>query len=122
MEKIVYPELSYKITGLLFQIHSKLGRFRKEKYYSDFLEAKLKERGIKYEREKLIPTQEKRSADRVDFYIEDKILIDIKYKKFITKEDYYQMTNYLKALDLKLGLIVNFWNTYLKPKRVINLH
>jgi len=122
MEKIVYPELSYKITGLLFQVHNQLGRFRKEKYYADLLEVKLKEKGTKYEREKLLPSNNKRSADKVDFCIENKILIEIKAKKFITKEDYFQMANYLKALNLRLGLIVNFRNTYLKPKRVINLH
>ncbi len=111
MSKIVYSKLSYTITGLLFEAHNKLGRFRKEKYYSDFLEVKLKEVGIKYEREKLLPSKEKRSADRVDFCIENKILVDIKAKKFITKEDYFQMINYLKALNLKLGLIVNFRST-----------
>lgn len=121
MEKVVYPKLSYRITGLLFQVHNELGRFRKEKYYADFLEVKLKEAGIRYEREKMLPAQNKGKGDRVDFNIEDKILIDIKAKKFITKDDYFQMMNYLKGLNLKLGLIVNFRNTYLKPKRVIKL-
>ena len=120
--KIIYPKLSYKITGLLFQIHNELGRFRKEKYYCDSFENKLNEVKAVYEREKLLPFKEKRNADRVDFCIENTILIDVKAKKFITKEDYFQMMNYLKALDLKLGLIVNFRNTYLKPRRVVNLH
>ena len=121
LTQIIYPELSYKITGFLFQVHNELGRFRKEKYYGDLLEIKLKNDGILYEREKLISSNDKRKADRADFYVENKVLIDLKDKKFITKEDYFQMINYLKALKLKLGLIVNFRNTYLKPKRVVNL-
>jgi len=56
----------------------------------------------------------------VDFIIENKIIIDIKAKKFITKEDYYQMLRYLKGANLELGIIYNFRNTYLKPKRVLN--
>lgn len=121
MEKVIYSKLSYIITGLLFQVHNELGRFRKEKYYGDLLESKLKVKGIEHEREKLLPSKDKRNADKVDFCIGNKVLIDIKAKKFITKEDYFQMTNYLKALNFKLGLIVNFRNTYLKPRRVINL-
>ena len=57
----------------------------------------------------------------VDFIIDGKILIDLKAKRFITKEDYYQMLRYLKSSGLKLGLVVNFRGTYLKPKRIINL-
>lgn len=121
MKKLIYPELSYKITGLLFRVHNELGRFRKEKYYADLLEDKLKKLEIKYEREKPLSSKEKQKADRVDFCIDNKILVDIKAKKFITKEDYFQMLNYLKGLNLKLGFIVNFRNTYLRPKRIINL-
>ncbi|MBM3251051.1 MAG: GxxExxY protein [Candidatus Nealsonbacteria bacterium] len=122
MTKLIYPDLSYKITGLLFQVHNKLGRFRKEKYYCNYFENMLKVSELNYEREKSILLENQRNADRVDFCIEGKILIDFKNKKFITKTDYFQMINYLKALNLKLGLIVNFRNTYLKPKRVVNLH
>ena len=39
---------------------------------------------------------------------------------FITKEDYFQTQRYLQAANIKLGLIVNFRSTFLKPKRVIN--
>jgi GxxExxY protein len=55
-----------------------------------------------------------------DFLIENKIIIDFKAKKFIIKEDYYQMLRYLEIANLPLGIIVNFRNTYLKPKRIIN--
>lgn len=122
---LIYPELSYELTGILFGIHNELGRFRRERQYGDLLEIKLKEAGLNYEHEKeLILDQgtDKRISDKVDFCVENKILIDLKAKKFITKEDYYQMLRYLKAAKLKLGLIVNFRNTYLKPKRVINTY
>jgi hypothetical protein len=41
-------------------------------------------------------------------------------KEIVTKEDYYQMQRYLKCANLKLGIIINFRDTYLKPKRIIN--
>ena len=49
----------------------------------------------------------------------NKIVLDAKAKKFITKEDYFQMMRYLRIANIKLGLIVNFRNTFLKPKRVL---
>lgn len=121
---IIYKDFSYELTGVLFNVHNELGRFCRERQYGDLLENKLKENKIKYEREKDLPltSDDKRVSNKVDFCIEDKILLDLKAKKFITKDDYYQMLRYLKASDLKLGLIVNFRNTYLKPKRVINIH
>jgi len=48
------------------------------------------------------------------------LLLDIKSKPFITKEDYYQMRRYLKLCNLELGLIVNFRNKFLAPKRILN--
>jgi len=59
-------------------------------------------------------------GNKVDFYIEDLIIVDFKAKKFITKEDYIQMLRYLESANLQLGIIYNFRNTYLKPKRIIN--
>lgn len=122
-DKVIYPELSYKLTGLMFGAHNELGRFCKEKQYADLLESKFKEENIRYEREKPIPFNSERETikgNKVDFCIDDKILIDLKAKKFILKEDYFQMKRYLKATGFKLGLIVNFRDTYLKPKRILN--
>ncbi|KKP43730.1 MAG: hypothetical protein UR46_C0004G0007 [Parcubacteria group bacterium GW2011_GWA1_33_6] len=122
--ELIHPELSYKISGVLFKVHNKLGRFCREIQYGDLLEIELKKANIFFEREKILPIEiinKKDASNKVDFCIDDKILLDIKSKKFITKEDYFQMIRYLKFSKLHLGLIVNFRSTYLKPKRVINL-
>ena len=120
--KLLYPELSYKISGVLFKVHNKLGRFCREIQYGDLLEVELKNAGLAFEREKLLPINEKDISNRVDFCIEDKVMLDLKAKKFVTKEDYFQMQRYLQCSKLKLGLIANFRNTYLKAQRVINMH
>ena len=123
--ELLYPELSYKIAGLLFKVHNNLGRFCREVQYGNLLEKELKIVNLSYEREKVLPIEiidEKDSSNKVDFCIENKILLDLKAKKFITKEDYFQMIRYLKFSGLKLGLIVNFRSSYLKPKRIINLN
>jgi len=75
-----------------------------------------------FEREKILPIADVDRSNKIDFCIENVILLELKSKKFITKDDYFQMMRYLKATGLKFGLIVNFRSTYLKPKRVINLN
>ncbi len=116
----ILGDLSYKINGLCFNVHNELGRFCREKQYSDKFEEILKLNKISYKREYKINKLDFPEGNVVDYIIEDKIILDLKAKKFITKEDYYQMLRYLKAANLQLGLIINFRNTYLKPKRVIN--
>lgn len=119
--KLIFGDLSYKITGICFKIHNELGRFCREKQYNDELEKLFKENKIKFKREARVDDlKDSPNRNIADFVIENLIVLDSKAKKFITKEDYYQMLRYLKAWNLQLGLIVNFRNTYLKPKRVVN--
>lgn len=119
-EKLIYPELSYKITGLLFSVHNSLGRFCREKQYQDAIEEALKKENIKFEREKVISVAENIGINKADFLIDDKIILECKARAIVTKEDYYQVLRYLKFSEKRLGLLVNFRNTYLRPKRIVN--
>lgn len=122
-EKILYKELSYEINGILFEVHNSLGRFCNHKQYCDVLEVSLKKNNINYDRELEAPIKFKDteiSGNIVDFIIDNKIVLDVKAKKAITKKDYIQMQRYLKAANIKLGLIVNFAEKSIKPLRVIN--
>lgn len=102
--------------------HAKLGRFVSERQYCDGFESLLKQNSIPYCREFEIKNFESSApkGNRVDFLIDQRILIDFKAKLFITKEDYYQMQRYLHSANLELGLIINFRAYRLSPKRVIN--
>lgn len=122
--RLIYPELSYVITGVCFDVVNRLGRFCRERQYADALESVLRERSIPFEREKELPIEGIRNAftNRVDFVINDTLLLEAKAKPFVTKSDYYQMQRYLQAGGHDLGLIVNFRNKHLKPIRIIRLH
>lgn len=117
--EIIYPELSYKLNGLFFEIQKDLGRFCRERQYADALEEKLKQSNIEYEREKNIENISVK-GNRADFIVDEKILVELKSIPFTTKLDYFQVMRYLKASNLRLGMIVNFQSRYLKPKRIIN--
>lgn len=118
--EILYPELSYKLNGICFDVHNKLSRYGREKQYADELEFELKKTGVKYVRELRICKDERFTGNVVDFIIEDCIVLELKAKSVITKDDYYQLKRYLVTLNKRLGLLVNFRDTYLKPKRVLN--
>lgn len=116
-EKLIYPDLSYKIVGCLFETHNEIGRYGREKQYGDFLENIFKEKGVKNKREFVIGN----TGNIIDFLIEDKIVLELKSKRAVTKDDYYQVQRYLQALDKKLGILVNFRSEYLAPKRVVKI-
>jgi GxxExxY protein len=122
-DKLIYPDLSYRVTGILFATHNELGRFYNEKQYSDTIEGHLNKLKIKYEREKTLPSSfryEKEGRNKIDFLIDNRILLEIKAKRLLVKADYYQVRRYLSALNIKLGLLVNFRDKYIKPRRILN--
>ena len=116
-EKVLYPKLSYEITGILFATHNELGQYAREKQYGDLIEKKLKENKIPYEREVAIAD----SGNILDFIVDNKIALELKSIRIITRENYRQIQNYLQQTGLKLGILVNFRNKYLKPVRNIRI-
>ncbi len=112
---LLYEDLTYKIRGVLFEVHRELGRFATEKQDADLFEAKLKYHKMNYRREQRVGD----SGNITDFIIEDKIVVEFKAKPFLLKKDYYQLQRYLQSTQLKLGLLVNFRSEYLNPKRVL---
>jgi len=115
--KVIYPELSYLITGICFDAHNSLGRFSREKQYGDFIEQKFINLKVPYRREYKIG----KSGNIVDFLIDDKIILEIKAKDILLKDDYYQLQRYLQGLNIRLGLLINFRNSYLRPNRVVKI-
>ncbi|MBI2476331.1 MAG: GxxExxY protein [Candidatus Taylorbacteria bacterium] len=115
--ELLYPELSYKITGVCFAVHNALGQFAREKQYGDLLEKKFAEAGMIFQRELLVGN----IGNILDFVVENKIIVELKAKRLILAEDYRQLQNYLQESGLQLGLLINFRNKYLKPARVVRI-
>ena len=120
---LVYPELSYMLMGILFEVHNKLGTKYQEKHYQRAVEIKLEELKIPFEREKKIDVQfddEKLGDFFVDFVIDNKIILETKMIWRISRNDVKQVLRYLKAVNLKLGIIANFKHQRLEFVRVLN--
>lgn len=120
---LFYPELSYTLYGLFFETHNELGRYCNEQQYADYLETLFQKKHLRYMRESpLIKSFEGEQPRRniPDFIFENTIVVDLKAKRLITREDYFQMKRYLASSQKKLGIIVNFHQKILTPKRILN--
>lgn len=121
--KLIYPDLSYKIVGILFKVHNELGNKYQEKYYQRAIEVELKNQNIKYSKE--IPVDLEYEKEKIgkyflDFLIDDKVILEIKAIPRLRPRDFKQVLAYLKSMNLKLGIIANFRPEKLTFHRVLN--
>jgi len=124
-EDLVYPELSYKIIGLLFKVEGELGPGHKENYYANAMEELLKKEKVNYKRELYHPLLfENKVIGKyyLDFLIDDKIVLELKKGNRFSKKNIDQVYSYLKVNNLKLGIIAQFSYDGLKFKRILNLY
>lgn len=121
---LLYPELSYQIVGILFDIFSAMGYGYREKQYHKAIEIALHETNLIYKKELPIKITYRGNfitTNYLDFLIEDKIILEIKQGDRFKLNDIEQLYNYLKATDLKLGILARFTKSGIKYKRIINI-
>ena len=108
-----YPhkEITSKIISCAIEVHSKLGPGLLESVYEEALAYEFELRHIKYERQKEITLKYKdRNVGkyRIDFLIEDKVILELKAVDTIHKIFEAQLLTYLKAMGQRVGLLLNF--------------
>ena len=115
--------LSNKIIGTAIEVHRNLKAGFNEKIYQKAMQEQMRQSGVKFETEKTIKVTYKDKpigSQRIDFIVEDEIILELKSADKIGGVHIAQILSYLKALDKKLGLILNFGEAKLGIKRVIN--
>jgi len=124
MDEIIFKDESYKIIGACIDVHRKLGAGFLESVYSEALEIEFQKAEIPYEKEKKLPVYYEdvplKKYFRADFVCYDSIIIELKAIRFLTQADYKQTLNNTKATKYKLGLLINFGESSLKYKRLVN--
>jgi len=121
-EKYKHSKLTGEIIGCAMEVHRHLGNGFQEVIYQRALSIELHLQGIEHIREQEMPLQYKDhdiGKRRVDFFIEDKIMLEIKAVKELEDVHLAQAINYLEAYGLEIGLLINFGNTSLQFKRVM---
>lgn len=123
MAELFYPDLSYKIVGILYEVYNKLGFGYQEKYYQRAVKLKLECSKIKFKKERMNRLEiEGKTIGRyfVDFVIDDKVVLELKIANDFYKKDINQVLGYLKATGLHLGILTIFTKDGLQYKRIVN--
>ncbi len=122
--ELILKEEVYQIVGAAMEVSNQLGCGFLEAVYQEALEIELAERRIPHLPQKRIAISYKGKLLKkeyvADFLCHDRIVVEIKAIKAITRIEEAQLLNYLKATDLPLGLIINFGTPKLEWKRYVN--
>ncbi len=119
-----YPEsgLTGKIIGCAMEVHKVLGNGFQEVVYQRALAIEMTNQHIAFSREHEMDIYYKGGnigTRRVDFFVEEKIMVEL--KAIIQLEDVHlaQAINYLEAYNMRIGLLINFGSKSLQFKRVM---
>ena len=117
-------ELTEKIIGACYEVHNELGSGFTERIYQNALKISLGKHSLKYVSEKSFPVEFQKNLVgnfRVDLIVENRVVIEIKaLTGIIPKVFEAQLLSYLKAANLKVGLLVNFGDRKCQVRRLVN--
>lgn len=124
MEKeLKYGDMTQKIIGCAMKVHARMRNGYNELIYSRCLQIEFDQQGMKYQKELEVPVLYEETVvgkRRVDFMVEDKIVVELKAIADLTDHHLAQTLNYLEHHKLEIGLLINFGSKSLQFKRVIN--
>ncbi len=118
-----FKEITEKIIGAAMRVHSALGNGFQEVIYQRALEIEMDDSGLKFARELSMPIYYKNKQigeRRVDFFVESKIMVELKAIIQIENVHLAQAKNYLEAYNVQVGLLINFGSISLQFKRLEN--
>ena len=105
-------ELTGTVIESCIKIHSTVGPGCYEKVYEEILNYELFKKGIKVERQIYMPIKYETlfipKACVMDLLIENQLIAEIKSIENVLPVHYRQTTTYLKLMNLKHGMIINF--------------
>ena len=121
-EKYKYSDITSKIIGCAIEVHKTLGNGFQEVIYQRALAIEMLQQELLFSREQemsILYKGQPIGKRRVDFFVENKIMVEL--KAIIQIEDVHlaQAINYLEAYKLEIGLLINFGARKLQFKRVM---
>jgi GxxExxY protein len=115
--------LTYKIISCALKVHNHLGTGFQEVIYQRALSLEFIRNNINFKRELELPIHylnKQIGSRRVDFLVENKVLVELKALVKLDKVHLAQAKNYLEAFELNTGLLINFGSKSLEFKRLFN--
>ena len=105
-------EITYEIRGAIYDVYKNLGPGLLESVYEEALVYELEKRGLKVERQKEVPINYDghvlNTQLRIDLLVEERVVIELKSVKEMQDIFWKQTRTYLRLLNLKVGILVNF--------------
>ncbi len=121
---LVLPELSYQIVGILFDVNNSIGYGHLERVYQGAVAEALKANKLKFKEQVPFSIEyqgKKIGKYRLDFLIEDKVVLEIKQGERFLRGNISQVNAYLKSTGLKLAILANFTPQGVLFKRLVNI-
>lgn len=119
-----YEDITHKIIGCAMKVHSTLGNGFQEVIYQRALAIEMEKQNLEFKREMEMPVYYdtfRIGTRRVDFFVENCIMVEIKALINLEEVHLAQAMNYCQAYNLPIGLLINFGAKSLQFKRVYNL-
>ena len=119
-------ELTYEIRGTIFDVYNELGPGLLESVYEEALAFELQERGLDVERQVEVPIiykgNELKTPLRLDLLVDNQVIVELKSVEEMKPVFAKQLLTYLKLMDKRVGLLVNFNTNNLREsiKRIVN--
>ncbi len=116
-------ERTYKIIGAALEVHRELGCGFLEAVYQEALGKEFTSQGITFKSQPIVEIKYKgeplEKKYQPDFVCYDELILEIKAISSLTGIEEVQLINYLKAANLKVGLLINFGTKSLEHKRLV---
>ena len=123
MGEMIYRELSYLVMQAVFEVHNTLGPGFLESVYEKALARELEMQEIPFRRQEEVKVAYKGElvgTHRLDLVVDDKIVLELKAVSELNDVFKQQVLSYLKASDLRLGILVNFGTPRVESVRIVN--
>lgn len=123
IQELKYSDITEKIIKAGFKVHTAIGPGFPEIIYQRALRIELGLMELKCENEitkEVYYYEHKVGSRRLDLFVEDKVLVELKAIREMDNYEVNQIINYLKVFKLEVGLLLNFGKASLEVKRFVN--
>ncbi len=120
-EEYLYSDITEKIIGCSMTVHKTLCNGFQEVIYQRALAIEMTLQGLSFSRELEMPIfyhDEEIGTRRVDFFVDDKVMVEIKAVSELNNTHLAQAINYLEVYKMVVGLLINFGQNSLIFRRV----
>jgi GxxExxY protein len=113
--------LSQKVISSIIQVHQTLGPGFLESIYHKALLVELREQGLPVETERKVVVRYKGvvvGRHRLDLVVQEKLIVEVKTVSDLSQAHYSQARSYLRAVGLRVAILVNFAKPMADYRRV----